>query len=453
MDLLFDAALVVEACHAHGYSLDSCLEAVRLMLERPRRVLTDVEFAEAMFGSMNMAASNLGSTPEDVHQEFYYRFGNWHSILTMGEDDSRNRLLHIGAWAGDTRLVTLVLRHCEADNLSAPNVKGETPWQSAFKQNILTRDPAKSRAYKEIMNSLDKAKPAAAIPEDHAEYQYLKLVKQIMDHGSEMVDRTGVGTLSIFGAQTRWSLRNGVFPLLTTKRVPWAAVVGELLWFVRGSTDARQLASEGINIWNGNSSRSFLDAVGLPQREEGDLGPIYGFQWRHCGAEYVDMHTDYTGKGIDQLQNVIDTIKTNPADRRMIMCSWNPCDLQKMALPPCHCLVQFYVANGELSTLMYQRSADMGLGVPFNIASYALLTYMIAHVTGLRPGEFIHSMGNAHVYLNHVNPLKRQLTRIPKPFPFLAIRRPVSKIDDFTADDFILSGYVSHGSVPMQMAI
>lgn len=212
------------------------------------------------------------------------------------------------------------------------------------------------------------------------------------------------------------------------------------------------------------------------------MGPVYGFQWRHYGAEYVDVHTDYSGKGIDQLQNVINTIKTNPDDRRMLMIAWNPCDVPKMALPPCHCLVQFFVADGYLSCQMYQRSADMGLGVPFNIASYSLLTYMIAHVTGLKvsiynffliiifcidsiiistilfiktlqPGEFIHTLGDSHIYLNHIDALKIQLQRKPRPFPTLTINREVNNIDDFKYDDFLLNSYNPYPKISMEMAV
>lgn len=220
--------------------------------------------------------------------------------------------------------------------------------------------------------------------DDHEEYQYLNHIKKIIEKGKKRLDRTGVGTYSIFGAQMRYSLKNDVFPLLTTKRVFWRGVVEELLWFIRGSTNAFELREKNVHIWDANSTREFLDAVGLKDREEGDLGPIYGFQWRHFGAEYKGMHSDYKNKGIDQLAQVIQTIKTKPTDRRIIMCAWNPIDIPEMALPPCHCLVQFFVEDDELSCLLYQRSADMGLGVPFNIASYSLLTYMIAHVTGLK---------------------------------------------------------------------
>ncbi|KAK3868979.1 hypothetical protein Pcinc_025685 [Petrolisthes cinctipes] len=220
----------------------------------------------------------------------------------------------------------------------------------------------------------------------HEEYQYLDLIRFLLKQGHSKGDRTGTGTLSTFGPQMKFSLRNGTFPLLTTKRVFWRGVVEELLWFIRGSTNASELSDKGVHIWAPNSSRAFLDGAGFGDREEGDLGPVYGFQWRHTGAKYTDMKADYTGQGVDQLQKIIDTIKTNPDDRRMVMSAWNVTDIPLMALPPCHCLCQFYVADGELSCQLYQRSADMGLGVPFNIASYALLTCMVAKVTGLKVG-------------------------------------------------------------------
>jgi len=288
---------------------------------------------------------------------------------------------------------------------------------------------------------------------EHEEMQYLNLIRKIIESGNQRGDRTGTGTLSLFGAQMRFSLRNGTFPLLTTKKVFYRGIAEELFWFIRGSTSAKELQDKNVRIWDGNSSREFLDSIGLHDREEGDLGPVYGFQWRHFGAEYTDMHADYSGKGVDQLAEVINRIKTKPNDRRIIMCAWNPADLNKMALPPCHCLVQFYVADGELSCQLYQRSADMGLGVPFNIASYALLTVMIAHVTGLTPGDFVHTLGDAHVYSNHVEALKTQLEREPKEFPKIVIKRQVEKIEDFNIDDFEVVGYQSHPKIVMDMAV
>jgi len=287
------------------------------------------------------------------------------------------------------------------------------------------------------------------------EVQYLNMCRDIIDNGVERGDRTGTGTLSKFGTQMRFSLRDGTLPLLTTKRTFWRGVAEELLWFVKGSTNANELAAKDIHIWDGNGSREFLDGRGLEHREVGDLGPVYGFQWRHFGATYKDMHTDYTGQGVDQLADCIDKIKNNPEDRRIIMSAWNPADLTAMALPPCHMFCQFYVdtKKNELSCQMYQRSADMGLGVPFNIASYALLTHMIAHVTGRKPGDFIHTIGDAHVYLNHVDALKVQLERPPRAFPKLKINSNTNDIDDFSMKDFEVIGYRPHKTIAMQMAV
>ncbi|XP_028767948.1 bifunctional dihydrofolate reductase-thymidylate synthase [Neltuma alba] len=287
--------------------------------------------------------------------------------------------------------------------------------------------------------------------ERHEENNYLNLVQDIISEGTAKDDRTGTGTFSKFGCQMRFNLRRS-FPLLTTKKVFWRGVVEELLWFISGSTNAKVLQEKGIHIWDGNASREYLDSIGLAEREEGDLGPVYGFQWRHFGAKYTDMHADYSGKGFDQLLDVINKIKHNPDDRRIILSAWNPVDLKLMALPPCHMFAQFYVANGELSCQMYQRSADMGLGVPFNIASYALLTYMIAHVCELVPGDFIHVIGDAHVYRNHVRPLQEQLRNIPKPFPILKIN-PKKDIDSFVASDFNLVGYDPSQKIEMKMAV
>lgn len=286
----------------------------------------------------------------------------------------------------------------------------------------------------------------------HDECQYLDLIKKILETGTVKGDRTGTGTISLFGAQMRFSLRES-FPLLTTKRVFWRGVAEELLWFVNGCTNAEALTAKGIHIWDANASREFLDGRNLHHYEEGDLGPVYGFQWRHFGAEYKGRFADYKNEGVDQLQQIINTIKTNPDDRRMIMSAWNPVDLPKMALPPCHSFCQFYVSNGELSCQMYQRSCDMGLGVPFNIASYALLTVMIAHVCDLKPGDFVHCLGDAHVYSNHVAPLKVQLERVPRPFPKLTIKRKIANIEDFTMDDFQLDGYKPHPKIKMEMAV
>ncbi|KAI9286819.1 thymidylate synthase [Umbelopsis sp. AD052] len=295
----------------------------------------------------------------------------------------------------------------------------------------------------------------------HEEHQYLSLIQNIIEKGEKRADRTGTGTVSVFAPpQLRFSLQDDIFPLLTTKRVFWRAVAEELLWFIKGDTNSKHLSEKGIKIWDGNGSREYLDSIGLSHREEGDLGPVYGFQWRHFGAEYIDCKTDYTGKGVDQLQEVIDKIKNKPTDRRIIMSAWNPADIPIMALPPCHAFCQFYVSTPteeepipRLSCLLYQRSCDMGLGVPFNIASYALLTRLIAQVTGLLPGEFIHTMGDAHVYVDHIEALKEQIQREPRSFPKLRINPDVTNIDDFKYEDFVLEDYKPHGKLDMKMSV
>lgn len=285
------------------------------------------------------------------------------------------------------------------------------------------------------------------------ELQYLNLVKTILACGVERLDRTKVGTLSIFGTQSRYSLQNFTLPLLTTKKMQIRSIIEELLWFIRGSTSSLELSKKAVTIWDANSTREFLDSRGLSTNSVGDLGPVYGFQWRHWGANYIGKDANYAGQGIDQLQGCIDQIRHNPNDRRIIMSAWNPSDIPRMALPPCHCMVQFFVSNGELSSMLTQRSGDMGLGVPFNIASYAILTHMIAHVTGLLPGEFIHNIGDAHVYLNHIDALKEQVTRIPREFPTMKILRKIESIDEFKIEDFQLSGYNPYPSIKLDMAV
>jgi thymidylate synthase len=250
-------------------------------------------------------------------------------------------------------------------------------------------------------------------------------------------------------------------------------VIAELLWFVEGNTSSLPLSEAGIKIWDGNGSRAFLDGAGLSHREVGDLGPVYGFQWRHFGAEYVDARTDYAGKGVDQLAEIVHKLRTNPYDRRIILSAWNVADLKIMALPPCHMFAQFYVSfprprtaapggsgadgerpRGHLHCQLYQRSCDMGLGVPFNIASYALLTHMLAHVCDLVPGSLTHVMGDAHVYVDHVDALKTQLEREPREFPELEIARDKGgSIDGWKVEDFVIKGYNPHKTIAMKMSV
>jgi dihydrofolate reductase/thymidylate synthase len=315
--------------------------------------------------------------------------------------------------------------------------------------HTLPTDPKDAIAY-----TLEQVKRYEQYWNNKPEQFYLNHIQNIIRRGSTKMDRTGKGTKSLFGLQMTYSLRNDSFPLFTTKKMFWRGIVEELLWFIKGNTDAKVLAERGVHIWDGHGTREYLDHHGFSNREEGDLGPIYGFQWRHYGAKYVDCHTDYKGQGIDQLAGCIETLKTNPNDRRIVMTAWAPTDLSEMILPPCHMFCQFYVNDkNELSCQMYQRSADMGLGVPFNVASYALLTRMIAQVCGLGLGEFIHTLGDAHVYLDHIEGLKKQTERIPKSFPTLKINPAKMDIDSFEFTDFELIGYTPDEPIKLDLAL
>ena len=261
---------------------------------------------------------------------------------------------------------------------------------------------------------------------------YLKLLSDILEHGADKSDRTGTGTRSLFGYQMRFDLNAG-FPLLTTKKLHLKSIIYELLWFIRGETNVRWLQERGVKIWD-----EWAD-------ENGDLGPVYGSQWRSWPAP--------DGRKIDQIANVIESIRTKPDSRRHIVSAWNPAEVDEMALPPCHCLFQFYVANGKLSCQLYQRSADTFLGVPFNIASYALLTHMLAQVTGLGVGDFVHTFGDVHLYSNHVQQAREQLARMPKPFPRLTLNPDRHDIFEFTFEDFMLTGYDPHPHIKAEVAV
>ena len=285
------------------------------------------------------------------------------------------------------------------------------------------------------------------------ELQYINLIKHILENGISKDDRTGIGTLSIFSYNMTFNLRES-FPLLTTKKVYWKGVVEELLWFISGSTNSNVLKEKGVKIWEGNSSREFLDSRGLSHYDQGDIGAGYGFQWRHFGAKYTNMYDSYEGQGIDQLKDVIYKIKNTPDDRRIIMSAWNPTDLDKMALPPCHIFVQFWVDSNkkELHSQMYQRSCDVGLGVPFNIASYSLLTCIIAKLCDLTPGDFHYCMGDTHIYKNHIDAMKLQITRDPYDFPKINIK-DITDIDNIKFDDIELIDYKYYENIKMNMAV
>ena len=266
----------------------------------------------------------------------------------------------------------------------------------------------------------------------HPEQQYLDLMRQVLEHGHRKADRTGTGTLSLFGAQMRFALERE-FPLLTTKKLHLKSIIHELLWFLRGESNIAYLKAHGVSIWD-----EWADA-------QGELGPVYGVQWRHWAAP--------DGSHIDQIAQVVESIRRNPDSRRHIVTAWNPADVPRMKLPPCHAFFQFYVAEGRLSCQMYQRSADIFLGVPFNIASYALLTLMLAQVTGLVPGEFVHTLGDAHLYLNHLEQARAQLARAPRPFPRMRLNPAVRDLFAFRYEDFTLDAYDPHPGIKAPIAV
>lgn len=276
--------------------------------------------------------------------------------------------------------------------------------------------------------------------------QYLDLLNHILENGTEKSDRTGTGTRSIFGYQMRFDLQDG-FPLVTTKKIHFKSVVHELLWFISGNTNVDYLKENKVSIWDEWAN------------EDGDLGPVYGHQWRNWGpgVEFIRTEGDEQLRAslfhLDQLGYTIDQIKRNPDSRRHIVTSWNPTDVPRMALPPCHCFYQFYVADGKLSCQLYQRSADVFLGVPFNIASYALLTHMVAQVTGLEVGDFVHTFGDVHIYNNHVDQVKLQLSRDPRPLPRIALSPGITNIDDFTYGDIVLLDYDPHPHIKGEVSV
>jgi thymidylate synthase len=296
--------------------------------------------------------------------------------------------------------------------------------------------------------------------EMHDEYKYLNLLEKTLKNGEYRDDRTGTGTYSIFGEQIRFDISQSV-PLLTTKKMGWKSIIIELLWFLKGDTNAKHLQEQNVHIWDGNTSREFLDNRGLTTYPEGDIGAGYGFQWRHFGAEYSTCNDDYTNKGFDQIEYVLNELKTNPMSRRIYMTAWNPHALDKMALPPCHVSAQFYVNFDKISNKkylschMYQRSVDEFLGLPYNIFSYSVLTYILAKMTGMYPKELIISTGDTHIYKNHIDQVKEQLTRIPYEFPQLLLDDSIltKTFKDITLKDFRVLNYECHSIIKGAMAV
>ena len=284
------------------------------------------------------------------------------------------------------------------------------------------------------------------------EEQYINLVKDILINGKFIEGRNGK-TLTVFGRSMRFNLSNDVIPALTTKKVACKTCLKELLWFISGKTSNKILKEQNVKIWNDNSSREYLDSIGLTDREEDDLGPVYGHQWRHFNAKYGTFNDDYTGKGVDQLKYIIDSLKDEKTrySRRLVMSAWNPCQLDEMALPPCHVLIQFNVIDNKLSCALTQRSCDIGLGVPFNILSYSIFTHLLAKHCGLEADEFVYFMGNVHIYDDHIESLRKQVKNEILEFPKLKIKVKRENIDDYKLDDFEFRDYLCNETIVMKM--
>jgi thymidylate synthase len=287
----------------------------------------------------------------------------------------------------------------------------------------------------------------------HDEYQYINLIDDILNYGTLEESRNG-SAYTVFGSSMHFSLENNIVPFMTTKKLAWKTCLRELLWFIKGDTNNKHLKEQNVKIWNGNASREFLDSRGLTHLEEDDLGPVYGHQWRHFNAEYENCNTDYNGKGIDQLSYIINSLKdpNEIKSRRLVMSAWNPCQIEQMALPPCHVLCQFNVTDGnKLSCSLYQRSGDIGLGVPFNIASYSILTHLIAHHCNLEATDFYYYLGNCHIYDDHVEQLREQIVRTPYHFPTIKITELCNNIDDYKENMFLIENYQYHEIIKMNM--
>jgi len=312
-------------------------------------------------------------------------------------------------------------------------------------KNVVECDKVYDKVSDNIFKNINKFK--------HEEYQYLNLIENILENGVWEEGRNGK-TKSIFGQSMRFSLKDGKIPILTTKKTAWKTCLKELLWFIRGQTDNKILKAQGVHIWDANGSREFLDSRGLHHYEEDILGPIYGAQWRHFNAEYNAIDGTSLSEGVDQLQQIIDALKDpkQRTSRRLVMSAWNPCQLDQMALPPCHILCQFNVHDGnKLSCSMYQRSCDFFLGIPINIASYSFLTHLLAKHCGLEACEFVHFMGNVHLYENAVDAAKLQITREPFPFPTVSIKETRENINDYQVEDFVINNYFSHEAIKVAM--
>jgi len=412
-------------------------------------------------GRLNVVVTHQPLTPTSSSGVIYADAQGIEGLLTQLESDPRNVFVCGGA------SIYQIFQRYSCHRVYLTHIEKEYPCDRffVFPTGGLQLDKCSSRYVSETEQCSYRFLEYQCEPRtSHGEFQYLNLLQDIFDHGNHRDDRTGTGTLGVFGRQIRFDLSQS-FPLLTTKFVPFKMIVKELLWFLKGETDNQILQKQGVHIWDGNSTREFLDKLGLTDYCEGDIGSMYGWQWRHFGAQYRGCHADYTGQGIDQLESVMHSLRTDPFSRRIAMTTYNVADLEKGVLHPCHGIfVQFYVEGAsppqtplppKLSCHMTQRSVDCGCGLPFNIASYAILTYIIALKVNMVPGELIISTGDTHIYHNHLEALRQQLTRVPYPFPQLKLADSLREKpwEDINVDDFELIGYFSHPAIKLVMNV
>lgn len=401
-----------------------------------------------------ISKSNIGLLPNNVLQfvELTYALD---SLKQM--NDIENVFV-----IGGEQLYKLAVNHSNCDSMIITHIKKSFKCDKFFPQidgnKFIIDSVSNIQQENDIKYEIVKYK---RIDKHHPENQYLDLIRNILNNGIKKDDRTGVGTLSIFGQSIRFDLER--FPILTTKQIYWKGVIEELLFFLRGSTNNKELIKKNVHIWDGNSSKEVLEKLGLHYKaganigkpyEDGDCGPIYSFQLKHYGADYEGCNADYTNKGIDQIKYCLNLLKTDKNSRRIVLNMWNICQLNEMCLPPCHILYVFSVYNDKLSCMMTMRSNDIGLGLGFNISSCALLTHIFAKLSGLGVGELVINTGDTHIYNNHIEPLKKQIERIPRPFPLLDIIDRGQRIpEDFIYEDFVLKGYYPHDIIKMDMAV
>lgn len=391
-----------------------------------------------------ISKSNIGLLPNNVMQfvELTYALD---SLKQMS--DIENVFV-----IGGEQLYKLAVNHSNCDSMIISHIKKSFKCDRFFPQidgnKFIIDSVSNIQQEGDIKYEIVEYK---RIDKMHPENQYLDLIRNILNNGVKKDDRTGVGTLSINCPQMRFDLQH--LPLLTTKTTFFRGCCEEILWMLRGSTNAKELQNKNIHIWDGNTSKEFLKKMNLPY-EEGDIGAGYGFQFRHFGAEYINCNTDYTSKGFDQVKECLRLIREEPNSRRIIISLWNVSDLSKMCLTPCHSFYQFFVNNGKLSCSLYQRSGDVMLGIPFNLCTATLMTHIFARLSGLGVGELIHTIGDAHIYLNHIDGANEQIKRTPRPFPLLdIIDRGQKKVEDFVYEDFVLKGYYPHDVIKMEMAV